>query len=172
MMKTKVVSGVVLGIALGILVSSGPMLAQGPDVLNTLVVEIRGLRAAIEQMTSANARVQLAMGRLQLQEQRVNTLLRRLDDLRQSRATAEREASRVQDEITRLEEMAPRADPGERRGLEQAMRDMKAMAPVHAADAQRLAAQEAEAAALVSAEQRRWNEFNQQLEELDRTLRR
>ena len=42
-----------------------------PDVLNALLAEVRGLRAAMEQMSSAGPRVQLALGRLQLQEQRV-----------------------------------------------------------------------------------------------------
>ena len=36
-----------------------------------LLQEVRGLRAAIEQMTASASRVQLALGRLQLQEQRL-----------------------------------------------------------------------------------------------------
>ena len=51
--------------------------AQSPDVLGALLVEVRGLRVAMEQMASAGPRVQLATARLQLQEQRVNALLRR-----------------------------------------------------------------------------------------------
>ena len=38
-----------------------------------LLTEVRGLRVAMEQMTSAGARVQLALGRLQLQESRLNS---------------------------------------------------------------------------------------------------
>ena len=38
------------------------------DVLAQLLVEIRGLRATMEQMGSAGPRVQLALGRIQLQE--------------------------------------------------------------------------------------------------------
>ena len=46
---------------------------QQPDVLNALLVEVRGLRSAMEQLAAAGPRVQLTMGRLQLQEQRINT---------------------------------------------------------------------------------------------------
>src|SRR4030095_2703762 len=55
---------------------------QEPDVLGALLLEGRGLRAAIEQMSSASARVQLAMGRLQLNEQRITTYMRRVDEIR------------------------------------------------------------------------------------------
>ena len=55
---------------------------QSSDTLAALLVEVRGLRAAMEQMASAGPRVQLAMGRLQLQEQRVNTLVRQLEAIR------------------------------------------------------------------------------------------
>src|SRR3954464_5619884 len=50
------------------------------DVLPTLLIEVRGLRVAMEQMAAAGPRVQLALGRVQLQEQRINTLIRRLDE--------------------------------------------------------------------------------------------
>src|SRR4051812_2411005 len=52
------------------------------DVLPALLVEVRGLRAAMEQMAAAGPRVQLALGRVQLQEQRINNLIRRLDEVR------------------------------------------------------------------------------------------
>src|SRR3954464_2680114 len=55
---------------------------QQEDVLPALLVEVRGLRAAMEQMASAGPRVQLALGRVQLQEQRINNLIRRLDEMR------------------------------------------------------------------------------------------
>ena len=56
--------------------------ATPPETLAALLVEVRGLRAAMEHMAAAGPRVQLALGRLQLQEQRVNTLVRRLEEVR------------------------------------------------------------------------------------------
>ena len=45
-----------------------PGASQSGDIMPALLQEVRGLRVAMEQMTSAGARVQLALGRLQLQE--------------------------------------------------------------------------------------------------------
>ena len=49
------------------------------DTLGALLVEVRGLRGAIEQMASVGPRVQLAMGRLQLHEQRLGDVRVRFD---------------------------------------------------------------------------------------------
>ena len=54
------------------------------EVLSALLTEVRGLRAAMEQMASAGPRIQLALGRLQLQEQRVTTMYMRLENVRDS----------------------------------------------------------------------------------------
>src|SRR5262245_51683946 len=42
--------------------------APAPEVLTALLTEVRGLRAALEEMASSGPRVQLTLGRLQLQE--------------------------------------------------------------------------------------------------------
>ena len=73
--------------------AAGTRAQASPDVLGALLVEVRGLRAAMEQMASAGPRVQLALGRLQLQEQRVITLLRQNADVRDRLATAEHEST-------------------------------------------------------------------------------
>ena len=57
----------------------------GPrDIMPALLQEVRGLRVAMEQMTSAGARVQLALGRLQLQESRLTAANARLTEVTQS----------------------------------------------------------------------------------------
>src|SRR5687767_14532699 len=74
--------------------------SQEPQgVLSALLVEVRGLRAAMEQMASAGPRVQLALGRLQLQEQRLNTLVRRLEGVRDQLAQAQRQMMQHQNQI-------------------------------------------------------------------------
>ena len=68
--------------------------AQAPrtdDVLPALLVEVKGLRAAMEQMAGAGPRVQLFVGRLQLQEGRITGMIRRLDTVRDQLVTARRE---------------------------------------------------------------------------------
>ena len=74
-----------------------------PDVLNALLVEVRGLRIAIEQMSSASARVQLVMGRLQIQEQCVNRFLDRLNGMRESVAGSERELAAHRSALTEVQ---------------------------------------------------------------------
>src|ERR671913_210744 len=68
---------------------------QETDVLTALLMEVRGLRSVMEQMASAGPRVQLALGRLQLQEQRVNTMIRRAEGMRESVGRAERETKEL-----------------------------------------------------------------------------
>src|SRR6187200_1790790 len=70
--------------------------AQTRDVLPELLTEVKGLRAALEQMASAGPRIQLFASRLQLQETRINNLLRRLDTVRDRIAEAQREMARLQ----------------------------------------------------------------------------
>ena len=65
-------------------------------------MEVRALRAAMEQPPAP--RVQLSMGRLQLQEQRINTLVRRMDEMRDRRTAMELELASKQREIADLEE--------------------------------------------------------------------
>src|SRR6478672_11002828 len=88
---------IVVGVATGH-TSEAQRPAQQEDVLPALLVEVRGLRAAMEQMASAGPRVQLALGRVQLQEQRVNNLLRRLEESRTHLAEAQRNYDRLQQE--------------------------------------------------------------------------
>ncbi len=86
-----------------------------PDVLAALLVEVRGLRAAMEQMASAGPRVQLALGRLQLQEQRVNTMVRRLEEVKASLVQAQKRMEAVTDQLAGLERASREAsDPEER----------------------------------------------------------
>src|SRR6476469_9408866 len=62
---------------------------SGPDVLPALLQEVKGLRAAMEQMATSNAHAQLLVGRLQLQESRMNSMIRRLDTVRDEHAKAQ-----------------------------------------------------------------------------------
>jgi chromosome segregation ATPase len=116
--------------------------ATSQDVLPALLAEVRGLRAAIEQMASAGPRVQLALGRLQLQEQRINTLIRRLETVRASLTTAQREQTAHEDGLKGLEAALKEAHP-EREALEAQAMQMKRGAARAAAEVQRLLGEEA-----------------------------
>jgi chromosome segregation ATPase len=145
-----------------------------PDVLAALLTEVRGLRAAMETMASAGPRIQLAMGRLQLQEQRMTALATRLDEVRDRRATVEREVTLHKQRIASLEESLRETTlPGQgppRQEVEQALKEVRAEHSAAAANMQRLQSEEAALSQDLAAEQGRWSEINQRLEELDRTL--
>src|SRR5262245_29540399 len=101
---------------------------QNPDTLAALLVEVRGLRAAMEQMASAGPRVQLAMGRLQLQEQRINTLMRQVDGIRNELAGRQRQEREMSQQLASFDEPGGkwRDNPDERHAVEQQVRMMKA----------------------------------------------
>ena len=56
----------------GSLVGQAQQTTAAPDVLTALLIEVRGLRAAMEQAAFAGPSVDLLLGRVQLQEQRIS----------------------------------------------------------------------------------------------------
>ena len=147
--------------------------ATPPETLAALLVEVRGLRAAMEQMASAGPRVQLALGRLQLQEQRVNTLVRRLEEVRGNLAQARKEFDALTERMAQFEAGSREAaEPEMRREIEAQLKGLKAEIARANLDIQRLQNDEAVLAQDIAAEQGRWAEINQRLEELERSLGR
>jgi hypothetical protein len=136
------------------------------DVLPALLVEVRGLRAAMEQMASDNAHAQLLVGRLQLQEGRIAGMVRRLDTVRDSLSTAKREYEQIRGSLQMLEgDHAPGEIPpqGVLGGLRQQVASAKA-------NVDRLSAEENQLTQDLTTEQGRWIEINQRLDELERSL--
>lgn len=154
--------------------SAVPAAPQGrDDLLPALLVEIRGLRAAMEQMASAGPRVQLFASRLQLQEGRINALARRLDSVRDSLAGARREYEAAQAQVTELDDaIASNATPPQmpRAEAEQMLVQRKRALKAAKATVDGLAAEEAQLVQDVTTEQGRWQEINQRLDDLERAL--
>ena len=144
---------------------------QPQDVLAALLVEVRGLRAAMEQMASAGPRVQLALGRVQLQEQRVNTMLRRLESVREAIVKAEKDASAAESSLTSMEKMFKSDDaPAEGNPFTAMLGGLKKSIADGAAEVQRLHAEEAALQQQIAAEQNRWADLNQRMEALETAL--
>ena len=169
MRKRTLVVGIALIVAA--LAVTATRAQEQPGILPSLLVEVRGLRAAIEQMASAGPRVQLALGRLQLQEQRLNTLIAKLDGIRDKLVMNQRQAVQRQQQMAQLE-MAVRDAPNaeEREQANHMIVMMKGEITDAQTEVQRLTVEEATTAAEISSEQNRWNDFNQRLEELERAL--
>jgi predicted nucleic acid-binding Zn-ribbon protein len=144
--------------------------SQGPDILPALLVEVRGLRAAMEQMASTGPRVQLALGRLQLQEQRVNNLLRRLEEVRGSLAGTQREEEQARQQVAALEEASKISNEEGRRQAEMELGPTRRSYAAISSELQRLQVEEAGIVQELASEQGRWNDINQRIEELERAL--
>jgi chromosome segregation ATPase len=167
-------AGLVTVIALRTTATAGQSAAATPDTMSALLQEVHDLRVAMEQMASAGPRVQLAIGRLQLQEQRVNTLVRRADELHESVANQQQQLAEVDDRIATLQRaLEGNAIPNEERtSIEYELPKTRTQKVRLTQELQRLQAEEADAAAQVANEQARWVEINQRLEELERSLTR
>lgn len=151
----------------------GQAKTENQDVLGALLVEVRGLRASMEQLASAGPRVQLAVARLQLQEQRLNTMLRRLDDVRDRLNGSETRLAEMQAQAPQFQESGRVAsDPEQRLAFERMQSEIKAQVSRLTREVQQHRAEFTELSAAVAAEQGRWVELNQRLEDLDRTLGR
>jgi chromosome segregation ATPase len=154
-----------------------PAAAAPADIMPALLEEIRGLRSAMEQMSSAGPRVQLALGRLQLQEQRITNAIRRADDARTRLAGLHREQAEMQQRLRSVEmEFKERqtragADGPTAEQIAGMLDYEKQGLARHNAEVQRVAAEEAVYANEVATEQARWTEINQRLEDLERMLR-
>lgn len=164
----------VIGIAVLVaaLASSPGHAQESQSILPSLLTEVRGLRAAMEHMASAGPRVQLALGRLQLQEQRVNTLMRRLETIRDNLASAQTQLGHHQGQMAQMEAALKGNPSEEREQVEHMMVMFKGQITAANNEVQRLMGEESSVAADIASEQARWTDFNQRLEELERTLAR
>jgi len=138
------------------------------NVLPALLAEVKGLRAAMEQMSSAGPRVQLFVGRLQLQETRMNGMIRRLDTVRDTLATARRDLDRAKGTVKMLSGPPERGVPPE--DLGPILNGMKQEVAAAQATVDRLAAEETQLTQDLTVEQGRWIDINQRLDELERAL--
>ena len=151
--------------------------ADGGEVLSALLVEVRGLRTAMEQMASAGPRVQLFASRLQLQEARIDNMIRRLDTVRDRIGESQQDIGRLQAEEKQfeaaLDEHRTSSSPEAREEARQAsflIKDLKAKTALAQATLNRHLAEESQLVGDLTTEQGRWNAINQQLDELERLL--
>ncbi len=146
-----------------------PAPAQEP--IPALLSEVRQLRIAMEEMASTGPRVQLVLGRLQLQEQRINNMLHRLETVRQEIELIQNENDEQQRMLKSFEtEAAGVVEPRQRRDFEEQARVIKSRLNGTVARLQQRQAEESALSADIGSEQARWNDFNGRLEELERAL--
>ena len=138
-----------------------------PATMDDVLNELRALRTELRETSAASLRAQLLVARLQLQEQRINTVWRQLSEVEDDLQANEKNRA-APEEILKL------------MGLEPGVEPPKAMAPVlemfknqmvanEKADSD-LKVRQTELMQLMTQEQSRWTAFNAQLEALEKTL--
>lgn len=165
-----IVSVVVIGIVGGV---SGQARSTPPPAgpaTDELLAELRGLRAEINQAAGTSLRAQLLVARLQLQEQRIDTLARQLTDVQERLAGTERALAPMAAQLKTLEEPPSGVSPEQQRDMENVGRLLKGQFDQHRKAEQDLRAQEATLSGLLAEAQSRWADFNERLDELERML--
>jgi uncharacterized coiled-coil protein SlyX len=139
---------------------------QAPDVLGELLKEVRALRIAMERASTVGARIQLLVARVQLQEQRIAELSRR--------ATAVREELSKLDlgiaQLAPMMKMFEKESAQERAAMEGPLEQFKAQIAAQEKRRQELQNEEALLAQQIAADQGRWSDINNQLDQLERSL--
>src|SRR4051812_30981287 len=161
-----------IGAAVAAGASWRPVAAQASrndDVLPALLVEVKGLRAAMEQMAGSSTQAQLLVGRLQLQEGRIASMIRRLDTVRDNLAAARTQYNQIAGAMQMFERDDERAG-GSPKDKDDNLGALKSQVAASKGNVDRLAAEEQQLSGDIAGEQQRWIAINQRLDELERAL--
>jgi len=146
--------------------------ARGDDPLPELLVEVRGLRTAMELMASGATQAHVLVGRLQLQETRIAAMTHRLDTVRDNLASARAEHDMMRDTL-KLQEKLEKAEESRALpdvDLDYGLPGLKMQVAAAKANVDRLSAEEIQLTGDIAVEQQRWIDINQRLDELQRVL--
>jgi hypothetical protein len=160
------VAALVVGIA-GLVSAQGTRSAA-PGGEDALLAEVRALRAELAQAAAVSIRAQLLVARLQVQEQRVAGLGRQLLELDGQIAPIAQEVQELTSQLGRLSAASMPAEQQEelagiRAELKRRITDLQQRE-------QQMRAQQLDVSNAVSAEQGRWIDFNNRLDEIERGL--
>ena len=175
-----VVSAVAIGLLTLVPISRAAPQTPQTDTSSALLGEVRLLRMTIEQIVSAGASGQLILGRLQLQEQRVNATVHRLERAHAELAATRERREEVEEMIATYEAWL-KGDATLRKprhhfhelsleSLQETIESSKKEATQLADDIRRLTAEEAVRASDLAAEQAVWSTLNQRLDDAERML--
>ena len=164
--------GFVLVAVLLVAVTGGAAGQQRPApsqaaTLDDLLQEVRALRAELKDTSAASLRAQLLLARLQLQEQRINTVWRQLSEVEDKLQAGQKEGA-APEQIFKLLGIEPGADPPAHMApVVEMFKSQMAAAEKSNSD---LKMRQAELMQLMTNEQSRWTALNAELEALERAL--
>ena len=144
---------------------------SGTPPVDPTVAELRAMRADINERLEANIRVQLLLGRLQLQEQRTNTVVRQLSEVQEKMRVHDQTKTQVEAGLKMFGDLKV-DDPGDPDDVPFFLAPLKAQIEQLAKTDAELKLQQSELTAALGQEQARWAAFNTKLEELERLFER
>ncbi len=151
---------------------ASPALSQTNDAMQALLSEVHQLRQAIESMTVASQRVQIAVAALQLQDGIVTRSAARLDDAQKRCRQAESERQRITQNIQRMETTLSGATipDSERQRFRAVQGETKAELDARTANLQACQAAESEAAGQLRNDRAKLAELQERIDRLDKVL--
>jgi predicted nucleic acid-binding Zn-ribbon protein len=155
------------------IVSAAQAQTQAPaaPTLETLLAEVHQLRLALERSAQIAPRIQIAVERLKLQQEKVARTAQQLDELRREVDRGRLEQPKIQQRLQSIENETKQAgDPAQRRHLEEAMKDFKLEAEQREKSLQQMQAREGELTGQLQTEQNRLTELNDRLDQIERAL--
>lgn len=139
--------------------------------LQALLNEVKLLRAALERSNQLAPRIQIALARMQFQEERVRSATRRAESAHDELSNAQRRRAELADTLKALESRQSLAlDANARKEVEDGMATFKAEWEKFSRIEEQLQARDGESVAALQSEQTKWNEVNDQLVSLERGL--
>lgn len=160
-------------VLLGLFLSPVASPAQTPaaDPIRELLTEVRALRLAMERQATVGARIQLLVARVQLQEQRIAELSRRAAAVRDELSKVEAVIASTTDDVRRTEIAIERtSSPEMRREMEEQLEYHKAKLRNPEKRRQELLNEESLLSQQMVADQGRWSDVNNQMDDLERSL--
>ena len=135
--------------------------------LDDLLEELRAFRSELRDSSATSLRAQLLLARLQLQEQRVNTIWRQLSEVEDKLQDTQKEGA-APEEVLKLMGVQPGTDPPAHLApiIEMFKTQMAATEKANTDLKQR----QAELLQLMTNEQSRWTTLNADIEALERAL--
>jgi chromosome segregation ATPase len=145
--------------------------ARRPDAtLDELVVEVQALRAEMNQAAAASIRAQLLVGRLQMQDQRISSVVRDLEAVQADLAATAQLRTEMAARIKTLEDTLTSAGPDTRDEVERQMAAARAAAQQADRRQQALKRREGGLAKELQEDQTRWSEINARLENFEQAI--
>jgi len=139
--------------------------------LQALLKEVHELRVAMERSNTIGPKVQIALARMQFEEERVRNASRQSQDAHDKVTDVQNKSAetgnRIKQEEARLNQAT---DPNERKQLDSEIVELKGQMEQLGTLQQQFQAKEAEANSLLMNEQAKWNEANDLLTAIERLM--